>query len=225
MEIEDFEIENTAVTLFCADKADAPLILFNFFNSDGSEIVEMLSKMNTPDFNFLNVKVDDWNHHLSPWFCPSLYRSEPPFDGGADEFLSLLEKGVIPEALRLVNGRPSYIGISGYSLAGLFSLYAVCKSDSFDRAASMSGSLWFPEFVDFFKTALKRKPSRIYLSLGDKESSARNSILRTVNDKTLELYETVKEQGIECIFESNPGNHFFEPDKRSAKGIAWILKD
>lgn len=225
MEIEDFEIENTAVTLFCADKADAPLILFNSFDSDGAEIVEMLSKMNTPAFNFLNVKVDEWNHKLSPWFCPSLYRSEPPFDGGADEFLSLLEKSVIPKALKLVNGSPSYIGISGYSLAGLFSLYAICKSDSFDRAASMSGSLWFPEFVDFFKTALKRKPSRIYLSLGDKESSARNSILRTVNDKTLELYETVKEQGIECIFESNPGNHFFEPDKRSAKGIAWILKD
>lgn len=225
MDRKDFKIENTAVTLFCSDKADAPLILFNSFESDGTEIVDMLSKMDTPAFNFLNVKLDEWNHYLSPWNSPSLYHSEPPFDGGADEFLSLLEKSVIPEALRLVKGRPSYIGISGYSLAGLFSLYAVCKSDSFDRAASMSGSLWFPQFVDFFKNAFKRKTSKIYLSLGDKESSVRNSTLRTVKDKTLELYETVKEQGIECIFESNPGNHFFEPDKRCAKGIAWILKD
>ncbi len=226
MDRKDFKIENTAVTLFCADKADAPLILFNSFNSDGSEIVEMLSKMDTPDFNFLNVKVDDWNHHLSPWSCPSLYHSEPPFDGGADDFLALLENRIIPESLNLVEGRPSYIGISGYSLAGLFSLYAICKSDTFDRAASMSGSLWFPEFVEFYKrNPPQRKPSKIYLSLGDKESSARNSYLRTVKDKTLEIYDAVREQGIECVFESNPGNHFFESDKRCAKGIAWILND
>jgi predicted alpha/beta superfamily hydrolase len=120
---------------------------------------------------------------------------------------------------------PSYICISGYSLAGLFSLYAICKSDIFDRAASMSGSLWFPDFVQFFKTNLKRKPSKIYLSLGDKESSARNSYLRTVKDKTIELYDAVVEQGIDCVFESNPGNHFFESDKRCANGIAWILND
>ena len=225
MDRKDFKVENTAITIFCSEKADSPLILFNSFNSDGAEIVDKLSKMDTPDFNFLNVKVDDWNHYLSPWNCPSLYRSEPPFDGGADEFLSLIENTVIPEALKLINGSPSYIGISGYSLAGLFALYAICKSDIFDRAASMSGSLWFPDFVEFFKTNLKRKPSKIYLSLGDKESSVRNSYLKTVKDKTVELYESVKEQGIDCIFESNPGNHFFEPDKRCAKGMAWILSD
>ncbi len=226
MEIEDFEIENTAVTLYCADRSDAPLVIFNSFDSDGSQIMDLLSSMNVPDFNFLNIRVNDWNHNLSPWSCPSLYHREPPFDGGADDFLSLIENTIIPKALSSIKGTPAYMTISGYSLAGLFGLYAICKTDIFDRAASMSGSLWFPDFVEFFKTNNpKRKPSKIYLSLGDKESSARNSYLRTVKDKTLELYEVLKGQGINSVFESNPGNHFFETDKRCAKGIAWILND
>ena len=125
-----------------------------------------------------------------------------------------------------IKGTPSYLAISGYSLAGLFALYAICRSNLFDRAASMSGSLWFPDFVDFFRTnPPERKPEKIYLSLGDKESSVRNSYLKTVKEKTLELYDVLKEQGIACIFESNPGNHFFETDIRCSKGIAWILND
>lgn len=40
--------------------------------------------------------------------------------------------------------RRVFIGIAGYSLAGLFALYALYKTDVFTRVASMSGSLWFP---------------------------------------------------------------------------------
>ena len=226
MERTDFKVENSDVTLFCTDVADAPLVLFNSFNSDGAEIVELLLLRNVPAFNFLNIKINDWNHNLSPWSCPSLYHSEPPFDGGADEFLALIENTVIPKALEIIKGIPAYKAISGYSLAGLFALYAVCKSNLFDSAASMSGSLWFPEFVDFFRSnPPKRKTSKIYLSLGDKESSVRNRYLRTVKEKTLEIYDELKWRGIDCFFENNPGNHFFETDKRCAKGIAWLLQD
>ena len=226
MERENYEIENTAVTLFYTDKADAPLVVFNSFDSDGSQIMALLSSMNVPAFNFLNIRVDDWNHNLSPWSCPSLYNSEPPFDGGADCFLALIENRIIPETLSQIKGTPSYTAISGYSLAGLFALYAICRTDIFLRAASMSGSLWFPDFVEYLsKNPPKRNPSKIYLSLGDKESSARNSYLRTVKDRTIELYVALKGQGHECVFESNSGNHFFETDSRCAKGIAWMLSN
>lgn len=131
---------------------------------------------------------------------------------------------MIPECLNRIKGSPAYIAISGYSLAGLFSLSAFCRSEIFERVASVYGSLWFPDFVDFFKSNyVERKNEKIYLFLGDKESSARNCYLRTVRARTLELYEVLKGQGVDCIFEINPGNHFFEPDMRCAKGIAWIL--
>jgi len=30
--------------------------------------------------------------------------------------------------------------------------------------------------------------------------------------------------GVPSTFETNPGNHFHEPDLRMAKGITWLLK-
>ena len=49
-----------------------------------------------------------------------------------------------PWATERIHGKASFIGIAGYSLAGLFALYALYKTDAFTRVASMSGSLWFP---------------------------------------------------------------------------------
>ena len=38
-------------------------------------------------------------------------------------------------------------GVEGLpDLAGLFAVYATFQSDVFDRVASISGSLWFPDF-------------------------------------------------------------------------------
>lgn len=225
MEKQKLDTDDFDCTLFRTEEQNCPLVVFNGFDSDGDELVRLLSDQKVPAFNLLNIRVDDWNHNLSPWGCPSLYHSEPPFDGGADVFLSVIESKIIPKALDRINGKTSYLAISGYSLAGLFALYSLYRTATFDRAASMSGSLWFPDFAEFTAVnSFKRKPDRIYLSLGDKESSAKNQYLRTVQEKTEAVFEVYKKQNIDCVFESNPGNHFFEPERRCAKGIAWILK-
>jgi hypothetical protein len=31
-------------------------------------------------------------------------------------------------------------------------------------------------------------------------------------------------KGVECVLEWNPGNHFRDPDKRTARGMAWMLE-
>ena len=66
-------------------------------------------------------------------------------------------------------------------------------------------------------------PDKIYFSLGDKEANTRNPVLKTVQDKTIELSEYFKNLGSEVIFELNPGNHFTDTVLRSAKGIKTIL--
>ena len=68
-----------------------------------------------------------------------------------------------------------------------------------------------------------RLPDKIYFSLGDKEANTRNPVLKTVQDKTIELSEYFKILGSEVIFELNPGNHFTDTILRSAKGIKAIL--
>ena len=38
------------------------------------------------------------------------------------------------------------------------------------------------------------------------------------------ILEKLAEEGINNILEWNKGNHFMDPDRRTAKGFAWILK-
>ena len=124
----------------------------------------------------------------------------------------------------MIERESGFTGITGYSLAGLFAVYAMYKTEVFDRVASMSGSLWFHDFMEYCKSNDYMKlPYKIYFSLGDKEANTRNPILKTVDDNTRELSEYFKNLGSEVIFELNKGNHFIDTILRSAKGIKAIL--
>ena len=63
----------------------------------------------------------------------------------------------------------------------------------------------------------------MYFSLGDKESSTRNEILKTVQGNTESLSEYYKNLNINVVYELNEGNHFKDADIRSAKGIKYII--
>ena len=69
------------------------------------------------------------------------------------------------------------------------------------------------------------KPDRIYLSLGDAEAKTRNPVLKTVQKNTEELAEYYRSLGMDVTYELNPGNHFRDPELRSAKGILAILRE
>lgn len=165
-----------------------------------------------------------WNRDLSPWEAPAVFRNDAPFGGKADEFCIKLTEEAIPSALYQLGAMPSFIAIAGYSLAGLFAVYALYKSSVFSRAASASGSLWFPGFLEYASThEFAVKPERIYLSLGDKEAKTRNPVMSTVQDNTEKLAMLFRERNVDVTFELNPGNHFQDPALRMAKGIADVL--
>ena len=87
----------------------------------------------------------------------------------------------------------------------------------------MSGSLWFPGFIDFAKEHdMKKVPDKIYLSLGDKEAKTRNPLMQKVQENTEALAEYYSRMGIDVDFEMNPGNHFRDVALRCAKGIVAI---
>ena len=224
MNKEKFNMYNKEITLYKSADINAPLIVFNTFEGDGEGVYKELQNMGCSFINLLVVGNIDWNHDMSPWYMPSIYSKEKSFSGGADEYLRLLIDGILPKAKEMIEGEPKFIGIAGYSLAGLFAVYAMYKTDVFDRVASMSGSLWFYDFMEYCKRNDCRKlPDKIYFSLGDKEVNTRNPVLKTVQDKTIELSEYFKNLGSEVIFELNPGNHFTDTVLRSAKGIKAIL--
>lgn len=208
-----------------ADNPKAPLIVLNTFGNEGESVLEAVRADKMKDFSMLVVSDMDWNRDLSPWEAPAVFRSEAPFGGKADGFLKELVGRAIPDAVEELGEKPEYMAIAGYSLAGLFALYSLYRTDVFSRAASASGSFWFPGFLEFASSReLAKKPEKLYLSLGDQEARTRNPVMATVQDNTEKLAALYRSRGINTVFELNPGNHFMDPALRMAKGIRSILE-
>ena len=64
------------------------------------------------------------------------------------------------------------------------------------------------------------KAARTFLSLGDREEKTRNKVMATVGDRIKMQYDNLYN---DCVLEWNSGNHFADPDKRTAKGFAWLI--
>lgn len=170
-------------------------------------------------FTLAAFKVNDWNQDLSPWEAPPVF-GDAAFGSGAAETLEYITGELLPY---MTNGNESvYLG--GYSLAGLFSLWAGYQTDAFAGIAACSPSVWFPGWTDFVKAHPVKSP-HIYLSLGDKEEKTRNPVMRTVGDCIRMQLEILKSDPAcaGCTLEMSQGNHFKEPDLRTAKGFAWLL--
>ena len=201
-----------------------PLVILNNYVGDGKSVMELVNACGNKDFNLLCIGNLKWNHDMTPWYCPATSPVDTPCTGGAEEYLKLLLDEILPEGLHRVSGMPSHISIAGYSLAGLFALYAAYHTDIFDRVVSISGSLWFPDFKAYvFSHIMKKKPEKVYISLGDKESKTRNKYLQTVQENTEQIVDHFQSKGLNVIFEMNPGNHFKDVALRSAKGIMAII--
>jgi hypothetical protein len=178
-----------------------------------NEIAEIQNLTNR-SFHLLAVKVNHWNNDLSPWQAPAVFGNES-FGDGANKYLD--------EILRLTTVPDKTYYLGGYSLAGLFVLWAASQTDVFRGIAAASPSVWFPDFTDYMKQN-RVKCQSVYLSLGDQESKTRNAVMATVSDRICEVYDLLNEQGVRCVLEWNQGNHFREPDIRTAKAFAWVMQ-
>ena len=189
----------------------------------------LIRELSGKDFRLLAVKVNDWNHDLSPWKAPAVFGSES-FGDGAErtlsevlKMLSDIDKDLLPGDGRMdVSGTERTYFIGGYSLAGLFALWAVYQTDLFAGAAAASPSIWFPGFLDYMKER-EIRTRNVYLSLGDREEKTRNPVMSQVGSCIRSAHTLLEERGVRCALEWNKGNHFKDPDLRTAKAFAWVL--
>ena len=165
------------------------------------------------------VKVDNWNKDLSPWSAPAVFGRED-FGAGAEETLAYLLTEVVPHKIN----SPKKVYIGGYSLAGLFALWAGYQTDAFSGIAAASPSIWFPGFTEYMKEN-ELHAHAVHLSLGDREERTRNPVMARVGDAIREAYAHLQETGVDCVREWNKGNHFKEPDLRTARAFAWVMED
>jgi hypothetical protein len=179
-----------------------------------SEIAE-LRRLTDTDFHLIALKVRDWNRDLSPWPAPAVFGNEDFGDGAADTLARVLEY--------CTDSERNYI-IGGYSLAGLFALWASYQTDVFSGAAAASPSVWFPKFDDYMREHTIRVGT-VYLSLGDREEKTRNPVMATVGARIRAAHELLRSQGVNTILEWSKGGHFKEPDIRTAQAFAWVMRN
>ena len=222
--MQPFAIGSKTVSIFPSTEPDTPIIYFNTFSGEGQKVFETAQAAGCPPFTLVAISNLDWSHDMAPWDSPPAFKNAEPCTGGADDYLRLLTEEIIPTAEREITGVPSWCGIAGYSLAGLFALYAIYQTDLFSRVGSMSGSLWFPSMKEYiFSHEPKHWPDCMYFSLGDKESKTRNPILRSVRQNTEEIQSFFQDKGIDTVFRLNPGNHYDHAAERTVAGLCWLL--
>lgn len=205
-------------------KESVPTVYLHSFVGDGEEVWKACHKLKCPPFNLVSLHDIDLDSALTPWKAEGIRKGQKPFGGRAMEHLRFVQETVMPDVEKQLAFPSLYNLLAGYSLAGLFALWTACQTDSFKGIACVSGSLWYPGFVDYLLRE-NRTPhvERIYFSLGDKESRTRHPLMSQVEAKTQEVLDYVRSQGVASYFEWNQGNHFTEPDMRMAKAIRWLL--
>jgi predicted alpha/beta superfamily hydrolase len=198
-------------------------ILYTHFAKDELEKVTELCH-NAP-FTLINIDGINWNRDMSPWQAEKVFKSGTDFAGGADAYMKVLTVELIPEIEKALGFIPVKRGIVGYSMAGLFSIYALYKTNLFQLGASISGSLWFDGFLKYMQTHDLQGPvERIYFSLGDKEKKTKNPRMAQVEESTTKAEQYLRGCGIDTIYEVNQGNHFADVPERIAKGLMWLVK-
>lgn len=167
------------------------------------------------EFFLVPVRVNCWNGDLCPWVAPPVFGKDG-FGCGAADTLSYIENIVFAD----IPARDKHVILGGYSLAGLFSLWAVANSDEFSACAAASPSVWFPGWIEY-ASSHPPKTDAVYLSLGDKEEHTRNQTMARVGDCIRRQDALLS--GIQHTLVWNEGNHFRDAALRMAKGFAWCM--
>ena len=195
--------------------------------------------------SLVNVGVDLWEENFSPWCAPRVFAKGPNFGDGAQKTLDTLINHVIPWTESELTEPPAYRVLVGYSLAGLFSLWAGvsqqvargCQHDTaphvdapaatFQRIGAVSGSFWFPGLLDYVDQQLRGGAvglTHAYLSLGDREARTPNPQIMHVRENAELLASKLESARITSMFELNRGNHFQNIEGRMQKALDWLVK-
>ena len=186
--------------------------------------VKYIEENTDRNFSLVAFKIEDWNSELTPWEM-SLLRGKGNFGDGATRTLEFIKNDLIPalsECINAGNNGIKYI-LGGYSLAGLFSLWSGYQTDIFEGIAAVSPSVWYKKWIEYVETE-KTLSEKIYLSLGDTEEKTKHQILSKIGDNIRKQHEILeKSENVKTVLEWNEGNHFKNPDIRTAKGFLWVM--
>ncbi|MBQ7176526.1 MAG: hypothetical protein IJS08_03850 [Victivallales bacterium] len=185
-----------------------------------AEVQSIAAKASIP-FAMVAFEISDWERDLMPWSDPAVSKLSDA-ECHADETLRYITDELLPWLKGRFGDLPIVLG--GYSLAGLFSLWAARECDCFYGIAAASPSVWIEGWPDYVDTHPMRA-RRVFLSLGEREEKTRNRAIARVGERIRDEHALLQRQLGEanCTLEWNPGGHFVDCDSRLARAFIWNL--
>ena len=180
-----------------------------------------------PPLNFVLLNANNRTDDYTPWPLQASENMPMDFGGKAAEHLSFITTHVIPfcESEYGFASSAEKRVIGGYSLGGLFSLYAAVNTDLFRTVLSCSSSLWYPGFLDYLKEhPFKATRTKLYMSVGDQEGTTATNLTAEQTSNTMLLknfYEpTFEPNDFKYILEE--GNHGNDIPGRAWRAVEWV---
>lgn len=222
--LEQLLIEGRTCRLFGSERPDCLLIQPSARHENATleaEAAQIAARSPLP-FLLATVELADWMIDLMPWPDANISR-EPEAGMHAQETLQYVLVSLVPALQERFGPLPVILG--GYSLGGLFALWASAQSDSFRAVAAASPSVWIRDWLPF---ARKHAPlaDQVYLSLGDREEQVKNQAIARVGDCLRAQYALLQEQlgAQNCTLARELGGHFNDNEGRLARAFAWCME-
>lgn len=185
--------------------------------------VKALAATATKEFAIVFFDTVEWAKALMPWHDEAVSR-DGEVGMHAQDTLVYIEESLVPWLHERFGKLPCIIG--GYSLGGLFALWAARQSTAFGAVAAASPSLWIKGWADFANNH-SLNAQLAYVSLGDREEHCRNQRMARIGDCVRHEHMTLANQiGTSATtLEWNSGGHFGDEAERTAKAFAWCIEN
>ena len=214
---------NTPMIVWCTHRSlqNGSADISGISEQEANHMTECIEAVGISHYSLCAYPADDWNADYSPW--PSLHPMDSSaFAGNGSRTKEIIYSEIMEMQRDL---QVSEWILTGYSLAGLFVLWAGLSCDIINGIICCSGSLWYEGFTDYLEGLEVKHEKCVYLSLGGKEKRTANPVMRTIEDKTRETADILKRKtGIRKVcFSLKSGGHFADGCKRIANGIEWMM--
>lgn len=176
----------------------------------------------------------------SPWINDNLSRYKDSLEvnsagGLGGDYEQFIIEHLIPyieDKYPVANSKEER-AIGGSSMGGLISLYIGLKNqDIFSKILSMSTAIWFAEkeALDFISKVDPAKETKIYLDVGDEETSCASlkEFPQIYIDGQKNIYKTLIKTGfqkknVKAVFDKNAAHNEIMWAKRFPKAISWLF--
>lgn len=208
--------------------------------------VDLIAQASPTGFAMVFFDCVEWARALMPWADDAVSR-DAEVGRHAPDTLRFIEHTLLPWLRERFGALPCIIG--GYSLGGLFALWAARNTDTFAAVAAASPSLWIKGWGEYaaahpilspqatahhsLNTTLPISTPQhittttpIHLSLGDREEHCRNQRMKRIGDCVRAEHALLCQQlsPTAVTLRWHEGGHFGAEAERTAEAFAWCIE-